>query len=639
MSYAGFIHTGGWFNWSYTGPLGATLTLPSRGGFFLNSFLTLYVTIAGTRFWIIIAFLAHQERASRTKHDGMHIQQQAILRNSGTPTSAALSFFKVAFRWRKIAKKPIWRSLPLLLLAVLSLGTFRAASLLTSEVTKAAGNETLLHSPNCTYWGPASSSATSQGGVRTKLANDAFTAASYSKACYEANSLATAECGLYAARNIPWKQVTNATCPWSPELCLSSPSAVYGMDTDYVDSHEVLGLNAHKNDRLKYRRVSTCAPIDATKFMNSSIDKNGNINQDYSLGNVTYLYTGNVTYTYNNHTISDRVGYQVSSYSSEIETQWIPEITNGMDADISIIFLTANSLLYDLPNNDPIFAATTKTTRTQGDKVTPYYVPDKLVSVLGCVDQHQWCSVTELGEPKCSGLESLNKLSADVAIFGNNSQKLATANRIYQSIWHSNMWYVVDFRGVAAIQASETVFEIFQHSLPDDQWITEVSGWFSTSLAKVQQALVEIAVGSGLTNSTDGGQFIVTYPTSDADQALCYAQVVRSSGQYLNFSVLGLAIIVSFSTFIIWLSFVIDTATGWVQRWLKKGEDRRLQWVLEDKLQLQRMAYVAAKQGNWEGHADSVPVTTEAVLVDMSLYLPANEKALAEAQLAEVTSE
>lgn len=219
-------------------------------------------------------------------------------------------------------------------------------------------------------------------------------------------------------------------------------------------------------------------------------------------------------------------------------------------------------------------------------------------------------------------------------MFTGNHRKLATANRIWNSIWLSSMWYVVDFRGVAAIQASETVFEIFQHSLPDNQWTIEIGGWFNTALAKVQQALVEIAVGPGLQNSSD---FTVTAPSKPYDWDLCNAQVVRSSGQYLNFSVLGIALIVVFSAVIIWVSSVIDKATGWVQRLFRKGEDRRMQWLLEDKLQLQRMAYVGANQGHWEGHAESVPITTEPVLVDMSLYLPANEQALAEAKLAETT--
>jgi hypothetical protein len=306
-----------------------------------------------------------------------------------------------------------------------------------------------------------------------------------------------------------------------------------------------------------------------------------------------------------------------------------------MNADISLFFLTANSLLYDSKNNDPIFAATTPTQRSQDGSTGTYYTADNLVSVLGCVDQHQWCSAVKIpGKTQCSGLESLKTLVTDSSVFNGNHRQLATANRIFRSIWFSNMWYVVDFRGVAAIQASETVFEVFQHFLPDNQWTIEVSGWFNTALAKIQLALVEIAVGPGLQNSSD---FTVTAPSKPYDWALCDAQVVRSSGQYLNFSVLGIALIVSLCTFIIWLSFVIDTATGWVQRWLHRGEDRRLQWLLEDKLQLQRMAYVGANQGKWEGHAESVPVTTDAVLVDMSLYLPANEKALAEAKLAEAT--
>jgi hypothetical protein len=322
---------------------------------------------------------------------------------------------------------------------------------------------------------------------------------------------------------------------------------------------------------------------------------------------------------------------QLSSYTSEIQTNWIQNISNNNDGDITVFFLTQNSLLYDQLNTDPIFAATTKADPSLGN----YYLPDKLVSVLGCVDQHQWCSVVKKpGKERCSTVGSLDTLSKDLSPFADNNRQLATANRIYQSIWLNNMWYVVDPRGVAALQASKSVFETFQHNVSNTQWTIEVSGWFNTALAKLQQTLVEIAVGPGLQNSSD---FLVTRPASAADQALCNAQVVRSSGAYLNFSVLGIALIVAFSTFLIWLSFIIDTATGWAQRWLHKGEDRRLQWRLEDKLQLQRMAYVGAHQGNWEGHDESVPVMTDAQLVDMSLYLPANGRALAEARLTEMT--
>jgi len=343
-----------------------------------------------------------------------------------------------------------------------------------------------------------------------------------------------------------------------------------------------------------------------------------------------------VTYGYNTRTIQDHISYQISSYSPDVGVAWVPDIQH-INADITIFFLTANSILYTHLNNDLIFGATTKVDLVENNSVNVSYRADNPVAVLGCADQHQWCSAVEpVGKKNCSGLESLNTLSGDISMFRDNPRQLATANRINDAIGYSNMWYVVDPRGVAAIQASETVFEIFQHSLPDNQWTIEVRGWFNTALAKVQQALVEVAVGPVLQNPTD---FTVTAPTKPYDWALCDAQIVRSSGQYQNFSVLGLAIIVAFSTFFIWLGSVIDKATGWAQRWFHKGEDRRLQWLLEDKLQLQRMAYVAANQGKWEGHADSVPITTEAVEVDMSLYLPANKKALADARPVEMTQE
>lgn len=73
------------------------------------------------------------------------------------------------------------------------------------------------------------------------------------------------------------------------------------------------------------------------------------------------------------------------------------------NGDISLMFLSANSLFYQEPVQDPIYKATTVTSnRTQDGKLVPQYSSNYYVNPLGCLDQHQFCNpitqdCTELG--------------------------------------------------------------------------------------------------------------------------------------------------------------------------------------------------------------------------------------------------
>lgn len=82
------------------------------------------------------------------------------------------------------------------------------------------------------------------------------------------------------------------------------------MNTGLIDSHSHLGLNARKEHRLTYRRLTTCAPINATKFLNTT-DSGQDRTYKYSLGFNPQLHNGDLTFSYNDRTIYDSVGYQI----------------------------------------------------------------------------------------------------------------------------------------------------------------------------------------------------------------------------------------------------------------------------------------------------------------------------------------
>ena len=95
------------------------------------------------------------------------------------------------------------------------------------------------------------------------------------------------------------------------------------------------------------------------------------------------------------------------------------------------------------------------------------------------------------------------------------------------------------------------------------------------------------------------------------DQSLCFMQRVPQTANYNSFSVLGIVIILVVSGLIIFVSFFIDTLVGSLQRISGKGLHKATQWLLDDKLQLQRMVYEKSDIGPWTNCDAQVPVTTK----------------------------
>lgn len=75
------IATGVWQNYSQTGWKGLIVTLDLQKSTLLISALATFVTLVGTRFWAIVAFVIHQLRASRKKKDGVHHQREFPVKN------------------------------------------------------------------------------------------------------------------------------------------------------------------------------------------------------------------------------------------------------------------------------------------------------------------------------------------------------------------------------------------------------------------------------------------------------------------------------------------------------------------------------------------------------------------------------
>jgi hypothetical protein len=167
------------------------------------------------------------------------------------------------------------------------------------------------------------------------------------------------------------------------------------------------------------------------------------------------------------------------------------------------------------------------------------------------------------------------------------------------------------------MKAHETCNQFLQSPIPNNQWQKEVTIWFSTALAKEQAWAVEWA--SGLRN-IDGSVISLPQaelqdaPTSKQLVAQCHAQLVRDSSSFMNFSVLGLVLVLVLGGVIILLGLSTDTVVGWIRT--RKGRKvwKAEQWHNEETLALQKAANERA--GLWKdggNESTSSPVFVEKV--------------------------
>lgn len=293
---------------------------------------------------------------------------------------------------------------------------------------------------------------------------------------------------------------------------------------------------------------------------------------------------------------------------------------NRTDADVSMFFLAANSIIYTYPNSDPIFSANVAS--DSGEEINNVevleYSAEYAVAAMACTDQYQICNPTLAGldgEPMlCTPLGPIFTLFEESEPLGMNLYQLSTVETIVIAMQSSSMYNSVAGRGSAALKAQSTVFTLGDSNLqmaplPNNQWQIELSGWFAVSLASLQQFLFEKASGPPNVQEADG---YIIKPNNKYEKAICQRQMIRNVAGYQNFSTLGVAIILILGCGLVVVGLVIDTVVGRIQRHKKvKQNYQRLSWISDGYLQLQRLAYEGAGYDGWDGCADEVPVSKD----------------------------
>lgn len=244
------------------------------------------------------------------------------------------------------------------------------------------------------------------------------------------------------------------------------------------------------------------------------------------------------------------------------------------------------------------------------DEESVLYLADYFLTSIGCIDQYQICNPVSSGldgqSAWCTSLNGYYQVLREAYDIGLSDYQLATvAAVIGNAEWLSNMFYAVDGRGSAALKAQKTVFDTTQMlQLPNSQWQNEVEDFFAVSLAGLQQALVERAIGP---TDVVGFGGTVNPPQDSYQEAICRRQIIRNINDYQNFSILGVAIILGVGGTLVVLGLVLDKAIGFLQKLFLGKHYGRLAWISDGYLQLQRLAYEGAGYDGWERCASSVP--------------------------------
>jgi hypothetical protein len=601
MSIADQVYTGPWVNYSIGRVTGATLTLSGRDSGFLVAFLALFVAVTGGRCWAVTRYVVHQLRARELSRDALYHQHQNTLRNNQTAAGALWELMRTTYFWRRLRWSAVLRAAPLLLLAFLNVAVFGAAGILSSQVTKAAGGDLLLKGNTCGYVAVPTKDEDILKDRQVALvasANQSAQAIQYAANCYSADNGGgnAFSCNNYVVQNLPYTTNLNATCPFESGTCLFGDTAAVQFDTGYIDSSSALGMNAKFENRVLYRQVTTCAPLVLKKF-----EKLINVTDDEEDLNV---YAGsdfgyNDTFSYDIHQALDLSDYTVDTIWSlaKYNLSWeVAPALNRTDADVSMFFISANALTYTDPVDDPIFAAHIPSVYTN-DKTghnTTVYISDHYVTLLGCAEQYQFCNpqLNRSGLPEdCTLLQGNSEEDNFLDDIDFNNIQYNTASVINDRA-QSGMYLVVQNRGSSVLLAHNYIYQEVSIGLPEDQWQRELRSWFETSLAEVQVTVASIAIG---VPSSVPAEFVF-FPD------ICYPQMIRGVAGFQNFSIVGLVVILAIGGVIICLGISLEPLVTFINRKSRSraGQYARLQWVLDGKFQLQRMAFEGAGWNGWD---------------------------------------
>ncbi|KAL9623876.1 MAG: hypothetical protein Q9160_001868 [Pyrenula sp. 1 TL-2023] len=302
-------------------------------------------------------------------------------------------------------------------------------------------------------------------------------------------------------------------------------------------------------------------------------------------------------YTYN--------GSLDDSYSSFVPIHEL--LPKQKDSDVFLLFLSARDVAYSSEVNDDWYAAHTpigfvrahNSTAPGNDSV---YAADEAAEVLGCQVHYEICGPKSSTRPSCLVSGGFSDLAAP------NIPEDDEAKGIIDWFFNSIIALpdVIGSLMTSSLTSRQGLSYGIQGPLPNDQWQLEVAKWHNIILTSLQ-GIITSAIGP---NDPEILKYFWLPPETSGQKYLCRNQKIRSSA-YSNFSVLGLAIVLTVGGLIIVLGYTFEHIIALFENGRRRTKYSRLEWSANDVLQTQRMAHEELGRGTWENCAGvgAVPVT------------------------------
>ncbi len=216
--------------------------------------------------------------------------------------------------------------------------------------------------------------------------------------------------------------------------------------------------------------------------------------------------------------------------------------------------------------------------------------PECFVRVLGCVEFHQFCNAPQ---GSCTPFSGFRNATAAIGTLPRKANALSASN-------------LVKFNNL--IQ--------FSVAIPSDQWIRELTAWNNASMAMLQEMIMEGITGPNNASAIETMQnYTRDYrPLTPEEKDICNNLKIRSSS-HVSFSITGLVILFATGGMIMIANSCRDIIDRCLRGHYRRPHSRRLQWISDGNLQLQRMAQEGQGVGPWTQTLGEVPVTSQARLL------------------------
>lgn len=247
---------------------------------------------------------------------------------------------------------------------------------------------------------------------------------------------------------------------------------------------------------------------------------------------------------------------------------------NRTDADVSLVILAQNSVVYIEPVDDPFFAAHVDFNGIFQSRNATYYFADTYFHILACAEQYQYCNPNSHdtdGQAHCTELSSSVAIQRQASTINLSPFALLTAGLVDTLLPLANIFGSIGGSGAAALRASDIIFHQVSGPLPNNQWIIEVSAWFETALARIQHGVVEFATGPPDAFASDP---VLVNGRTEIWGRFCSSIKFGDADDQQSFSALGVGLTLAIGGTVILVSWCLEWFVERLRKVLKKGMDR-----------------------------------------------------------------